>query len=73
MNLTTLAALASSCVTPRFDANGRPLDKLLWDELVPNPFFQLPGVTGSIASNQNIAINQFVRPITILGDITQRP
>ncbi|MFB3827040.1 MAG: carboxypeptidase regulatory-like domain-containing protein [Bryobacteraceae bacterium] len=57
--------------TPRFDANGRPFDKQLWDELIPNPFYQLPGVTGSIASNQNIAMSQFVRPIKILGDVNR--
>ncbi len=56
---------------PRFDAKGRPLDKLLWDELIPNPFYRLPGVTGSIASNQNLSFNQFMNPIKILGAITQ--
>lgn len=69
-NLPTLA-LWRQLRSPRFDANGRPLDKLMWDELVPNPFYQLPGVTGSIASSQNVAISQFVRPIKILGDITR--
>jgi hypothetical protein len=57
--------------SPRFDANGRPQDKLLWDELIPNPFYQLPGVTGSLVSNQNIGFSQFVRPVKILGDITR--
>jgi len=56
--------------SPRFDASGRPNDKLLWDELIPNPFYQLPGVTGSLVSNQNISFNQFLRPVKILGDIT---
>ncbi len=69
-NLPTLAVW-QQLRSPRFDANGRPLDKLLWDELIPNPFYQLTGVTGSLASNQNISFNQFVRPIKILGDITK--
>ncbi len=56
---------------PRFDATGRPTDRLLWDELIPNPFFQLPNVTGSLVSNQNISFNQFLRPVTILGDMTR--
>ena len=67
MTLSTWQQLRS----PRFDATGRPLDKLLWDELIPNPFYQLPGVTGSLASNKTISFNQFVRPNKILGDITK--
>ncbi|RPI26848.1 MAG: hypothetical protein EHM61_10450 [Acidobacteria bacterium] len=67
VNLPTLA-LWQQLRAPRFDANGRPLDKLLWDEQIPNPFFQLAGVTGSIASNKNINLSQIIRPITILGD-----
>ncbi len=69
-NLPTLATW-QQLRTARFDAKGRPLDKLLWDELIPNPFYQLAGVTGSLVSNQNLAFSQFVRPIKILGDITK--
>lgn len=53
---------------PRFDANGRPLDKLLYDELVPNPFNKLPGITGSIGSTAQVSLSQLIRPIKILGD-----
>jgi hypothetical protein len=53
---------------PRFDANGRPLDKLLWDELVPNPFNKLPGISGGIGSAAQVAFSQLIRPINILGD-----
>ncbi len=56
---------------PRFDSTGRPMDRLLWDELIPNPFQGLPNVTGSLATNSTISFNQFVRPVTILGDITR--
>jgi len=56
---------------PRFDATGRPMDRLLWDELVPNPFLGLAGVTGSTVTNQNLSFHQFLRPVTILGDMTR--
>jgi hypothetical protein len=56
---------------PQFDASGRPLDMLAWDQLVPNPFYQLPGVNGSVGSSRNIALNQFLNPVTILGGITE--
>jgi hypothetical protein len=56
---------------PQFDAAGRPVDTLTWDQLVPNPFYQLPGVTGSIASSKNIAFNQLLNPVKILGTITE--
>jgi hypothetical protein len=56
---------------PQFDGSGRPVDQLLWDQLVPNPFYQLPGVTGSIANAKSIALNQFLNPVKILGGITE--
>lgn len=56
---------------PRFDNTGRPLDRLLWDELVPNPFFGNPNYSGGIANNRTVALNQFVRPLTYLGDQTR--
>jgi hypothetical protein len=54
-----------------FDANGRPLDTLLWNSLVPNPFQGLPNVTGTIATNSTVAMNQLLNPVKILGGITQ--
>jgi hypothetical protein len=57
--------------TPRFDASGRPLDKLLWDELVPNPFYGNPNFSGSISTSKQVAINQLVRPLAYLGDQTR--
>jgi hypothetical protein len=54
---------------PVFDSTGRPVDILPWNTLVPNPFYQLPGVTGSIASNKNIAMNQLLNPIPLLGSM----
>jgi hypothetical protein len=53
---------------PRFDSTGRPLDRLLWDELVPNPFLKIPQIIGSIGSSANVSVSQLVRPIAYLGD-----
>jgi len=54
--------------TPRFDATGKPLAKLyLTDEQIPNPFFQLPGVTGTRSTNQLISIYDLLRPLKLLG------
>jgi hypothetical protein len=53
-----------------FDSTGRPLDTLLWNTLVPNPFKGLPNVTGSIATNTTVAMNQLLNPVTILGGMT---
>ena len=54
-----------------FDATGRPLDTLLWNTLVPNPFRGLPNVTGSISTNTTVAMNQLLNPIPLLGGMTQ--
>ena len=54
-----------------FDANGRPLDTLLWNTLVPNPFRGLPNVTGSVSTNSTVSMNQLLNPVSILGGITE--
>src|SRR6185295_8241549 len=54
-----------------FDAAGRPLDQLIWDTPVPNPFLGLPNVTGTIATNTTVAMNQLLNPVTLLGGITE--
>jgi hypothetical protein len=57
---------------PQFDATGRPMDTLPWNVQVPNPFYQLPGVTGgSIGSSKTVALNQLLNPIPLLGTVTQ--
>jgi hypothetical protein len=56
---------------PVFDSNGRPADLLAWDVQVPNPFQGLPNVTGTLATNQQIAFNQLLNPVSILGTITE--
>ncbi|HWO38127.1 MAG TPA: hypothetical protein VNO32_55845, partial [Candidatus Acidoferrum sp.] len=57
--------------TPTFDATGKPQATLNWNLQVPNPFYQLPGVTGSLVSTKTIALNQLLNPIPILGSITE--
>ena len=58
--------------TPRFDATGKPLARpYLTDEQIPNPFFQLPGVTGTRSTNQLISIYDLLRPLKILGGETR--
>ena len=56
---------------PVFDSKGRPGDILPWNTLVPNPFNQLPGVNGTIASSKNVALNQLLNPVPLLGTINQ--
>ncbi len=56
---------------PQFDAAGRPVDQLMWDQQVPNPFRGLENVTGTVATSQTIALNQLLNPVTILGSITE--
>jgi hypothetical protein len=56
---------------PVFDSTGRPADLLTWDVQVPNPFQGLPKVTGTLATNQQIAFNQLLNPVSILGTITE--
>jgi hypothetical protein len=72
MNMPS-AALWKQYLGPQsvFDSTGRPLDTLLWNTLVPNPFLGLPNVTGNIATATTVAMNQLLNPVTILGGMTQ--
>jgi Carboxypeptidase regulatory-like domain len=54
-----------------FDASGRPLDTLLWNTLVPNPFQGLANVSGGASTNSTVAMNQLLNPVKILGGMTQ--
>jgi hypothetical protein len=66
------AALWQKYNGPQFDANGRPLDTLLWNAVVPNPFYNLPGVTGgSIGSSQTSSLNRLLAGNPLLGVISQ--
>ena len=57
---------------PQFDATGRPVDTLLWDTQVPNPFYNLPQInSGSIGSTQTVALNRLVFSDPLLGQISK--
>lgn len=64
-------SLWKQLLAPQFDSTGRPVDVLPWNTLVPNPFYLLPGVTGSISNSKTVALNQLLNPIPILGGITE--
>jgi hypothetical protein len=53
-----------------FDGNGRPLDTLLWNTLVPNPFQGLANVTGSPSTNTTTTVHQLLNPVKILDGMT---
>ncbi len=57
---------------PVFDSTGRPVDILPWNVQVPNPFYNLPGITGgSIGSTKTVALNQLLNPDPLLGTVTE--
>jgi hypothetical protein len=66
-------ALWQQLRTPAFSAAGKPPGTLPWDLQVPNPFYQLPGVSPSagIYTSKTIALNQLLNPSPILGGINQ--
>ena len=43
-------------LAPQFTSTGAPAATLAWNQLAPNPFFGLPGVTGSVSTSKTIAI-----------------
>jgi hypothetical protein len=53
-----------------FDSTGRPLDTLLWNTLVPNPFQGLPNVTGSPSTNTTTTVHQLLNNVKILDGMT---
>ncbi len=62
---------------PRFDARGKPLEStdnvsnhaFFWDDAIPNPFRGLPGVSGSISTNQYRSIADLLRPLKLYGGL----
>lgn len=64
-------ALWKQLLQPVFDSKGRPVDILPWNVQVPNPFYQLPNVTGTIASSKTVTVNQLLNPIPLLGSMGQ--
>jgi len=62
--------------SPAFDATGRPVQTLLWDQLVPNPFLGIAGLNCNNYSGTNycmntatnIPLNYLLRPVKLLTD-----
>lgn len=53
--------------TPTFDANGKPVAILPWNQTVPNPFYGIPGVAGTMGTSKTVAMNYLLRPIGVVG------
>jgi hypothetical protein len=65
------AALWRQLNGPQFDSTGRPLDLLLWNAVVPNPFFNLPGVnSGTIGTSSTTTVNRLLDGDPLLGVIS---
>ncbi|HXS98465.1 MAG TPA: carboxypeptidase-like regulatory domain-containing protein [Candidatus Limnocylindrales bacterium] len=49
--------------TPTFDATGKPVATLTWNQPIPNPFKGIPALAGtSLGSNSTLNFNQFLSP-----------
>jgi hypothetical protein len=49
--------------TPTFDATGKPVATLMWNQPIPNPFKGIPALAGtSLGSNSTLNFNQFLSP-----------
>ncbi len=59
--------------TPTFSSTGKPPGTLPWNVTVPNPFYQLNGVSpsASIYTSKTIAVNQLLNPIPGLGGVNE--
>jgi hypothetical protein len=71
-NLPSLA-LWQQLQTPVFSSTGKPPSTLPWNVTVPNPFYQLPGVSqsASIYTSKTISVNQMLNPNPLMGGITE--
>ena len=71
-NLPSLA-LWQQLQTPTFSSTGKPPGTLPWNVQVPNPFYQLPGVSpgASIYNSKTISVNQLLNPNPLLGGINE--
>ena len=56
---------------PTFSATGKPSATLPWNLTVPNPFYQLPGVStnAGIYTSKTISLNQLLNPNPLYGGI----
>lgn len=56
---------------PQFNSDGSVVATLPWNVQVPNPYYKLSGMTGTIASSKTIQMNQLLNPIPYLGSVTE--
>ena len=64
---------------PRFDSRGKPLESTdnisnhayFWDDAIPNPFRGLPGISGTISTNQYRSIADLLRPLKLYGGLNR--
>lgn len=59
--------------TPTFSAAGKPVATLPWNLTIPNPFYQLPGVSpnAGIYTSKTIALNQLLNPDPVYGAVNE--
>ena len=57
--------------TPAFSATGKPPATLDWNQTLPSPFYQLPGVStnAGVYTSKTISLNQLLRPNPVYGTI----
>lgn len=56
---------------PQFNPDGSVVPLTRWNNQVPNPFYNLPGVTGSLVGKKTIAMNQLLNPIPYQTSVKQ--
>ena len=56
---------------PRFDASGKPIDRLLGNTPLDNPFKGVPGVVGSLGTSSTRNFFDFLRPFKEWGTLTR--
>ena len=68
------AALWRQLDGPQFDGSGRPLDILAWNDVVPNPFYHLSGISpsASIYSSKTTTVNHLLYSDPLLGTLTEK-
>lgn len=64
-------ALWQQLQQPQFNSDGSVVAQLQWNVQVPNPYYKLPGMVGTVANSKTIAMNQLLNPIPYLGSVTE--
>lgn len=56
---------------PQFNPDGSVVPLTRWNNQVPNPFYNLPSVTGGLVGKKTIAMNQLLNPIPYQTSVTE--